>query len=124
MADPRFGASVEALADYYASHRPVFQPSGPFLLGGWSAGAIIALEIARNLRAKGRDVDLLVAIDAGPENTAAGYPWWHPIYLLALFRNIPACLASENLLRITALLSMARRIGKKAAYAAQAGLAG
>ncbi|WP_158258567.1 thioesterase domain-containing protein [Rhodopila globiformis] len=123
MADSRFGASVEAIADYYAHHLALFQPSGPFLLGGWSAGAIIALKIARNLRARGRDVDLLVAIDAGPENTNAGYPRWHPMYLWELVCNIPACLYNENVLRITALRPIARRIGSKAVYAAQIGLA-
>jgi thioesterase domain-containing protein len=89
MRDTVFGNSVVVLADYYATTIATFQPSGPFSLGGWSAGAVIALEAAQNLRGRGRDVRLLVAFDGAPENTDAGWQPWHPFYLLHLLINVP-----------------------------------
>ncbi len=64
------------------------QPQGPYALGGWSIGGILAWEIAQQLRREGDDVDLLVLLDshlpdpAGPRadqaellaNLAAGLP--------------------------------------------------
>jgi len=40
------------------------QPEGPYLLGGWCNGGLIAYEMARQLRAQGQTVDLLVLMDA------------------------------------------------------------
>ena len=44
------------------------QPEGPYLLGGFCAGGLLAYEVAQQLRAAGQAVDLLVFIDpmAGP----------------------------------------------------------
>jgi len=41
----------------------------PIVVGGFSAGVTPALELARQLRARGRNVPLLIAIDMAPENT-------------------------------------------------------
>ncbi|WP_163868729.1 amino acid adenylation domain-containing protein, partial [Myxococcus eversor] len=57
-------SSVEALArDYLAQLRTV-QPRGPYLLGGWSFGGVVAHEMARLLEATGEKVDLLVMFDS------------------------------------------------------------
>jgi thioesterase domain-containing protein len=46
------------------------QADGPFFLGGYSFGGLVALEMARQLLARGKSIGLLVLIDAlGP-----GYP--------------------------------------------------
>ncbi|MFC9296035.1 type I polyketide synthase [Streptomyces sp. NPDC057011] len=39
------------------------QPTGPLTLGGWSFGAVVAHETARQLALQGREVDLLIALD-------------------------------------------------------------
>jgi amino acid adenylation domain-containing protein len=41
------------------------RPSGPYLIGGWSAGATAAYEVARQLHAAGSEVSLLAMVD-GP----------------------------------------------------------
>ena len=69
IRDPEFGRNIDDLAMYYAQDLVKFQPEGTFFLGGWSTGGIVALEIARNLLKRGRQVGLLVAIDTVPENT-------------------------------------------------------
>ena len=40
------------------------QPDGPYLLGGWSLGGVVAFEMARQLRDAGEDVPLFIAIDS------------------------------------------------------------
>jgi thioesterase domain-containing protein len=45
------------------------RPEGPVAICAWSAGTIVALEVAQQLRTSGRNVALLVAIDWAPENT-------------------------------------------------------
>jgi pimeloyl-ACP methyl ester carboxylesterase len=61
------GLQVEpTLEDMAAAHiqslRSV-QPEGPYLLGGFCNGGLVAYEMARQLQAQGQRVDLLVLID-------------------------------------------------------------
>ncbi|MCX7645405.1 MAG: SDR family NAD(P)-dependent oxidoreductase [Rhodobacteraceae bacterium] len=51
-----------AAADCIAEMRQV-QPSGPYLLGGFSGGGLTAWEIGRQLRAAGEEVALVVLLD-------------------------------------------------------------
>ncbi len=55
------------LEEMAAAHLEVLrgvQPEGPYLLGGWCNGGLIAYEMARQLHAQGQTVDLLVLMDA------------------------------------------------------------
>ncbi|WPB73702.1 amino acid adenylation domain-containing protein [Archangium violaceum] len=56
--------SVEEMAALYLEAVRGVQPTGPYLLGGWSMGGTIALEMARQLRARGEQVELLALIDS------------------------------------------------------------
>jgi acyl transferase domain-containing protein/thioesterase domain-containing protein/acyl carrier protein len=53
---------VQAAADYIAEMRQV-QPKGPYLLGGFSGGGLIAWEIARQLELAGEAVPLIILLD-------------------------------------------------------------
>jgi thioesterase domain-containing protein len=55
-------AFEEMAADYLTEVRSV-RPHGPYLLGGFSGGGITAYEMARQLRAAGEEVALLVLLD-------------------------------------------------------------
>ena len=56
--------------DYVEAVRAV-QPTGPYLLGGWSMGGLVALEMARRLRELGQEVALVALIDSpAPEKLA------------------------------------------------------
>jgi len=59
--------SIEAMAAYYADALIGVYPDGPFLIGGWSLGVILAYETARELERRGRQVALLALLDQGPE---------------------------------------------------------
>jgi amino acid adenylation domain-containing protein len=55
---------VEALASRYVREMRVLQTHGPYLIGGHSAGAHIAFEMAQQLRAAGEHVALLAILEA------------------------------------------------------------
>ena len=55
--------TVERVAARYAHALRDVQASGPYLIGGYSFGAVIALEMAHRLRAAGETVALLVLVD-------------------------------------------------------------
>jgi amino acid adenylation domain-containing protein len=55
--------SLEAMAAHYIAELRTVQPTGPYRLGGGSAGGVVAFEMARQLQAQGENVALLVLID-------------------------------------------------------------
>jgi len=55
--------SMEAMAALYIKEMRAVQPRGPYFLGGYSFGGLLALEIARQLRAQGLQVAMLVLFD-------------------------------------------------------------
>jgi pyochelin synthetase len=57
-------AKVEDMAEEYLRALLDVQPHGPYLLGGWSSGAIVAVELARRLEERGEWVERLAVIDA------------------------------------------------------------
>ncbi|HBL31155.1 MAG TPA: non-ribosomal peptide synthetase, partial [Acidobacteria bacterium] len=58
--------SLEEMAAEYLDAIRSVQPRGPYLLGGWSFGGIVAFEMAQQLRAAGEAVDLLALVDTRP----------------------------------------------------------
>jgi phthiocerol/phenolphthiocerol synthesis type-I polyketide synthase E len=56
--------SVQDIAAHHVQALLRAQPSGPYTLGGWSFGAVVAHEMAIQLDARGERVDLLVCLDA------------------------------------------------------------
>lgn len=56
--------SLEALADRYLTAIKKVQPEGPYQLGGWSLGGLIAFEMGRQLQRAGEDVSCLALIDS------------------------------------------------------------
>jgi thioesterase domain-containing protein len=66
-------SSVEEMAAWYLDAILQLVPRGPYHLGGWSFGALVAFEMARQLRQRGEEVATLVICDtpapgALPEN--------------------------------------------------------
>jgi amino acid adenylation domain-containing protein len=54
---------IEDMADYYLDALCRFQPHGPYHLGGWSLGSLVAYEMARKLQIVGEEIALLALID-------------------------------------------------------------
>jgi thioesterase domain-containing protein/acyl carrier protein len=55
---------VEEMAAAYVEAIRAVEPRGPYLLGGWSLGGVIAFEMARQLQAHGEAVNRLVLFDS------------------------------------------------------------
>ncbi|HYU33714.1 MAG TPA: amino acid adenylation domain-containing protein [Thermoanaerobaculia bacterium] len=67
------GDTVEAMAARYVAAVREAQPSGPYLLGGWSLGGVIAYEMARQFREAGEEIELLALIDAHVPKPRPGF---------------------------------------------------
>ncbi len=82
-------------ADYLALVRQV-QPHGPYYLGGYCLGGVVAFEMGRQLRAAGEPV-ALVAIFEGyaPLRTMPAIPFWSPRKWPAMLRNLPGWVADH-----------------------------
>ena len=68
--------SIEEMAAYYVRLLLSFRPEGPYILGGWCYGGIVAVEMAQQLVAQGHKIDLLVLIDTWarpPESGSYGF---------------------------------------------------
>src|SRR5205823_633968 len=57
--------TVEQMSAHYLGELRTVQPNGPYYLGGYCFGAIVAFDMAQRLLRDGEDVDLLVVFN-GP----------------------------------------------------------
>ena len=62
--------TIEAMAEEYLRALRDVRPTGPYLLGGYCVGGLVALEMAQRLRAQGEQVDFLLAIETNPWNVS------------------------------------------------------
>ena len=53
------------MAAHYIQALQTLQPTGPYLLGGWSMGGVVAFEMAQQIHAQGQRVALLALLDGG-----------------------------------------------------------
>ncbi len=59
---------IEDMAARYIEEMRGVQPDGPYLVGGWSMGGVVAYEMAQQLVATGQEVGLLAMFDSGTPN--------------------------------------------------------
>ncbi|KAJ5725588.1 uncharacterized protein N7483_006945 [Penicillium malachiteum] len=59
-----FQCGIDGVATIYIEEMKRRQPKGPYNIGGWSAGGVMAYEAALQLQAKGDTVSRLILIDA------------------------------------------------------------
>ncbi|BCL39996.1 non-ribosomal peptide synthetase/type I polyketide synthase [Nostoc sp. MS1] len=55
---------VEDMAAHYIQELQTIQPQGPYLLGGWSMGGLVAYEMAQQLHQQQQEVSALVLLDS------------------------------------------------------------
>lgn len=61
---------IESMAAHYVSCIRMVRPRGPYYVGGYSSGGILALEIARQLAAAGEEIGRVFLLDTYPHNEA------------------------------------------------------
>jgi acyl carrier protein len=57
---------IKDMANHYINEIRTVLPEGPYLLGGYSLGGIVAFEMARQLEAQGQKIALLALLDTAP----------------------------------------------------------
>lgn len=67
--------SIEAIAAYYIDAIMAKNPDGPYALAGYSFGGIIAYEMSKQLKEKGREVKLLAMFDSYADQSNFYDPW-------------------------------------------------
>lgn len=112
-------ATLAEMAEHAIGVMTAVQRDGPFLLVGYSAGGLVALEAARRLAAAGRDVPLVVLLDTYPSRET--WPFLCHIEILAR----QACRALVALSRLSlrqATEDAARRLRSLLLYLTASGL--
>jgi thioesterase domain-containing protein/acyl carrier protein len=59
-------ATVEEMAERYLRALRRLRPMGPYRLGGWSMGGLVALAMAQRLASEGEEIEFLALIDTPP----------------------------------------------------------
>jgi len=75
--------TIEERAAMYIEQIRSVQERGPYLLGGWSTGGILAYEMGRQLIARGERVEHLLLIDSW--TPSAYHPWSDDVGILLWF---------------------------------------
>jgi thioesterase domain-containing protein/acyl carrier protein len=85
---------IEAMAAEYVQAIRSAQPAGPYFLGGWSMGGVIAFEMAQQLQEQGETIGLLALIDTpAPTGEQSDHNWAMLLSAFALDLGV----TSENL---------------------------
>jgi len=99
---------VEDMAVHYLKELKTIQPEGPYFIGGYSFGGLVAYEMAQQLRANGEPVGLLALLDtyAGRLRSVSGSVLrmvMHPSRQ-ALFHDMPKAAGESLQRRVRSLL--------------------
>jgi amino acid adenylation domain-containing protein len=65
--------NMEAIAAFYVSEVVAQNPTGPYAIAGYSFGGYVALEMARLLKAAGKEVKLLAMFDTNAQESTVRY---------------------------------------------------
>ena len=118
VTPPEPFAQIEAMAAHYISEMRTLQPNGPYYVGGYCFGGVIAYEIARQLEEQGAKVAMLALIESVPPNCERrGFNAeliWHFAKTLPTWIGYTAALGPRHLIRhswqrVGRLLRMAAR---------------
>jgi amino acid adenylation domain-containing protein len=90
--------SVEEMAAYYLDGIRTVQPRGPYRLGGWSLGGLVAYEMAQRLVEAGEAVQMLGLLDTGrPEERDAGLALDHASVLRRVLTDVIGWAATRGI---------------------------
>ncbi len=100
--------SVEAMAVDYVAEIRTLQPSGPYRLGGYSSGGLLAYEMACQLTEAGEAVALVALLDSYAPS-AAGRARWRPAALINILASLPHWLIDLSRLERQEIVERLRR---------------
>ncbi|AKQ66004.1 Non-ribosomal peptide synthetase [Myxococcus hansupus] len=115
---------IEALARRYVESLREVQPEGPYVLGGWSLGGVVAFEMARELERQGQRVALLAMLDSfAPDEEAPAREPEESVLLARMAMDLARMAGAESTLRPEELtgLSDEEQLATVVRHARQAG---
>jgi amino acid adenylation domain-containing protein len=80
--------TIEELAEAYLADLRAFQPCGPYSLGGYCFGGVVAFEMARRLQQQGETIHFLGLINSSAPNTRYYEFRWTPPIIFKFLKNI------------------------------------
>jgi thioesterase domain-containing protein/acyl carrier protein len=81
---------IEAMAGHYVDAIRTVQPHGPYSLGGYCFGGVVAFEMARQLRALGEPVAFVGIFEGyAPVGSTVRKSLWRPRLLIKFLKNMP-----------------------------------
>jgi thioesterase domain-containing protein/acyl carrier protein len=84
-------ATLEEMAAYYAREIRSVQPKGPYQVGGYCFGGVLAYEVARQLAPAGDPQGRVILLEAAPGNPPPGQPGLFSLSFVShLCRTLPA----------------------------------
>jgi amino acid adenylation domain-containing protein len=84
---------IEEMARHYVEELIRACPDGPYFLGGFCFGGVVAYEMARQLHSRGRGVGLLALLECAPPNQLPAKIQWRPEVIGALAGNLHSWVA-------------------------------
>ncbi|HET6852865.1 MAG TPA: thioesterase domain-containing protein [Pyrinomonadaceae bacterium] len=117
-----YHTEIEPMASDYVEAIRSVQPHGPYMLGGWSMGGVIAFEMARQLQAQGEEIAMLALMDAEANvlvEEAPEFSWGVLLSIFAVDLGLQLSQLSTSVEEISALPQMAqlRQLWKEAKLA-------
>lgn len=108
---------IESMAAEYIEEIMMVQSQGPFLLGGYSSGGIIAFEMAQQLRRLGHEVEFLAILDEEAPRDE-DHDGWDAGLPIRLIRDLPYWFIDHVMRRtgkevIADVRRLSRKIGKR-----------
>ncbi|MCI0454466.1 MAG: SDR family NAD(P)-dependent oxidoreductase [Candidatus Dadabacteria bacterium] len=97
---------IEDMADHYISAIRAVQEKGPYMLGGWSMGGVIAFEMAQRLEMQGEKVALLALFDIQETAYVSAKPKGIGYFLTSLVRDLGVPLDDNDSLALSNLLQL------------------
>lgn len=67
--------SIEGMAAAHLEALRTVRPHGPYVVGGFCIGGLVAYELAQQIRASGEKVEMLLIIDAAPDRMLRALQW-------------------------------------------------
>ena len=90
--------SMETMAARFCTDLETWQPTGAISFAGYSFAGLLAYEMARQLKARGRQIRLLVIFDTGPDLSAGGGARGAATRAWLFLKNLPVWI-DEDLIR-------------------------
>ena len=101
---------METIATHYASEIRQVRPRGPYLLGGYCFGALVAFEIAHQFSQQGEEIRMLFLFDPDQPKNVLLAPASAPMTAKPITESLPEQRWSRHLRSLSSLRSPAEKL--------------